>query len=245
MARKTRAKPNYVCPVCGSECYISASQFEQAKKFPPTCSRECSWVIRHAAASNQFTVKCCVCGKPIYRRRYEQNKTKSRTGKFYCSNQCSGIGRSTEKPLNTQCAYCGKWFHKPEWEQRKKTKKGGKNDFCSVSCNISYKNSRRVFASNPNKLEKDFNAIFPELNYVGNGLLWVQVGKRGMNPDFLVPGTNKVIELFGTYWHTPEEETFRVERFKQGGYDCLVIWEGDFRNHTDVVVKRVHDFLAK
>jgi len=76
----------------------------------------------------------------------------------------------------------------------------------------------------PNNLEKLFIKFLEEYNlpfkYVGDGSL--MVGNK--NPDFIHKTKPKIIELFGDYWHKPEEEEKRTEFFKDHGYDCLVIW---------------------
>lgn len=58
----------------------------------------------------------------------------------------------------------------------------------------------------PNGLEKRVIAMMPRnVRYVGNGAFWklLPSGNR-KNPDFKVTGENKVIEMFGDYWHRGE-----------------------------------------
>jgi len=67
------------------------------------------------------TVQCSTCGKNIERNLNETNKT----GKYYCSIKCRGIGR--RKKILVTCESCGKEF-------KKIPASIGKNNFCSKKC---------------------------------------------------------------------------------------------------------------
>jgi hypothetical protein len=84
----------------------------------------------------------------------------------------------------------------------------------------------------PNKLEKKTDAflktITNEFKFVGDGQVWI----GGRCPDFI--NTNKekrqLIEVFGSYWHDPEDEEFRKSHFDNYGFNTLVIWDIEFRD---------------
>jgi G:T-mismatch repair DNA endonuclease (very short patch repair protein) len=82
----------------------------------------------------------------------------------------------------------------------------------------------------PNKLElkaeRFLKSIDNRCKYVGDGKMWI----GGRNPDFIVDGTVKLIEVFGTYWHEPGDEEFRKSHFKDYGFNTLVIWDTEFRD---------------
>jgi len=105
----------------------------------------------------------------------------------------------------------------------------------------------------PNKLEKGFgeflDMLFPsQYKYVGNGV--VVLG--GAKPDFInTNGQKKVIEVFGDYWHSKERtglledvhESQRIDHFKEYGFDCLVIWENEFRKgNQDNLISKLTSF---
>ena len=88
----------------------------------------------------------------------------------------------------------------------------------------------------PNLIEESF-AKATGLEYVGDGKLIID-RKR---PDFYA-GPGKVVELFGDYWHRGETGEERINFFNERGYECLVVWEGDFKKNAGEVVARVQEF---
>ncbi len=106
----------------------------------------------------------------------------------------------------------------------------------------------------PNKLEKAFfdllQHLFPnQYKYVGNG----EVSLGGAKPDYInINGKKKIIEIFGDYWHSEkitgmiekEHEQKRINHFRQYGYDCLVIWENEFKNENneDIFISKLIAF---
>ena len=80
--------------------------------------------------------------------------------------------------------------------------------------------------------------------YMGDGQ--VIIGNK--NPDFInIDSKNKLIELFGDYWHTKrartEEETEpgKINYFKKQGYDTLIIWEKEL-NDPNLVLEKIKKF---
>lgn len=83
-------------------------------------------------------------------------------------------------------------------------------------------NARNII---PNKAEGKLQRLFDSLNlpykFVGDGQLII----GGKCPDFVnVNGQKKLIELFGDYWHKPEEEQDRIEQFRGLGFSTLIVW---------------------
>jgi hypothetical protein len=92
----------------------------------------------------------------------------------------------------------------------------------------------------PNRLEKKMIDIINKYNlpfkYVGN---W-QFILGGRCPDFLnCNGEKKVIEVFGTYWHSPihnpkvktpytYQET--MKHYGKYGFKCIILWEHELIN---------------
>lgn len=77
--------------------------------------------------------------------------------------------------------------------------------------------------------------------YVGDGAFWV----GGLNPDFIDMENKKIVEIFGDYWHDPEQrevpfwstEWGRKQALGQYGYDVLIIWEHELDDEKEVLEK--------
>lgn len=99
--------------------------------------------------------------------------------------------------------------------------------------------------SKPNKLESDFFQTMidyiPNLRYVGDFSFFV--GRK--NPDFILEGTNKCIDLFGEYWHrVPNEEGERKEYFKEMGFELVIIWEFEWKKDNQKCIDSVIHFVS-
>jgi len=100
--------------------------------------------------------------------------------------------------------------------------------------------------NSPNKEEEQLlellNNLFPnEYKFVGNFDLFID----GKNPDFINKSNKKVIEYFGSYWHSEVmtgkkeniHESERINHFINSGYDCLIIWDFEFKNKKELINK--------
>jgi very-short-patch-repair endonuclease len=104
---------------------------------------------------------------------------------------------------------------------------------------------RRINAliKKPNKKERILINLINKNNlpykYVGDGKLII--GSK--NPDFVHKARNKIIELFGDYWHTKkarcyeETENGRKDYFKKYHFETLIIWENELKNLNLVLEK--------
>lgn len=99
----------------------------------------------------------------------------------------------------------------------------------------------------PNGFERLFESIKGDLfiKYVGDHSLWITLlDGKSKNPDFIIEGTNKVIELHGDYWHEGEDDRVLIDSYKEVGYDCLVIWEWEMKD-IDKVTNRLKGFIKR
>jgi len=96
-----------------------------------------------------------------------------------------------------------------------------------------------------NGLERFFNEITPDnIRYVGDRKLWIKTKKRNRNPDFIIKGQKKVIELFGDYWHKGENPKYKIKEYNDVGYKCLILWESEIYNETGKILERVKEFCG-
>ena len=81
-----------------------------------------------------------------------------------------------------------------------------------------------------NKAELNLQNI---INSITNNFIFVGDGKEiigGKCPDFIDRVNNKIIELYGDYWHKGQNPNYRINYFKNYGYDTLVIWESELKD---------------
>jgi len=98
---------------------------------------------------------------------------------------------------------------------------------------------------NPNMLEYEMGMIletnFPRIwKYNGSGGL--VLGKY--IPDFTrLDGIKQVIEVFGSYWHSLEDEEKKKVIYRKFGYGCLVIWEYDIWIGNLSLIDSIKNFM--
>ncbi len=84
----------------------------------------------------------------------------------------------------------------------------------------------------PNKTEMYLQDILNSIFFEGQ-FVYVGDGKEiigGKCPDFIDKVNNKIIELYGDYWHRGQDPNDRINYFKDYGYDTLVIWESELKD---------------
>lgn len=68
--------------------------------------------------------------------------------------------------------------------------------------------------------------------------------KRSATPDFYYKfNENKLIEVFGVYWHPKEDEKNYIEMYKKDGYEVLILWETDIYKNIDIVKSKILKFI--
>ena len=73
-----------------------------------------------------------------------------------------------------------------------------------------------------------------EYEYTGGG----EVVIDGMCPDlFNINNKKKVILMHGDYWHKDEDTQVVIDRYFEFGYDCLVVWKKELKDHENVIAK--------
>jgi very-short-patch-repair endonuclease len=153
----------------------------------------------------------------------------------------NSIYRKKQLQILEKCCWNNTERNKKISEKRKQYYKNNPNVITSYVYNNGF----------PNKQETKLIQIFKDLNlnyeFVGNFSFWVD----GKNPDFVDKNIYKVIELFGNYYHgeyyrlkmyndhltNKEHEIERISHFKKNGYTCLIIWEEELKDITNVIQK--------
>lgn len=189
-------------------------------------------------------------GKEVSKKTRE--KISESQKQFYKYNPSPFLGRKHSKESNEKNSESNKRWHKyhshpllgktHSEEAKKKNslshKKLWKDPEYVKRTLISYK--RR-----PNKIETLLDGMTPEnVRYIGNGAWWRKLPNgRYKNPDFKVTGENKVIEVYGDYFHRNDNPQDLIVLYKQIGIDCLVIWENEINNQPQLVLEKVNVFI--
>lgn len=69
--------------------------------------------------------------------------------------------------------------------------------------------------------------------------------KKTSTPDFLVKNTNKIIEVFGVYWHPIEHEEIYKKAYEENGYEVLILWEDELNLNFEECKNKIKNFLEK
>ncbi len=195
---------------------------------------------------------------------YKRDKEfKQKLVRWYENNEHHNKGKVFPKkrkdPYKKQCPNCKISFITANWRRK----------FCSQDCFHRYgfdqktrkkisntwkeklkephkkrENLQRIFdgiSVKPNHPERVLITLFKKLGlsykYVGDYSYWIE----NRNPDFVDYDGNKIIEMFGIYWHSPEEIPERKSLFKRYGYDTLIIWDYELKN-MGLVTQKIKAF---
>ena len=180
--------------------------------------------------------KCVVCGKIFDWLNNKKAPIKTWKKRKCCSRKCGELYRSkvfTNDKLKWSTIQKNKFIKtiKKKWEDKIFRERRIK-ELCSGRSN------------RPNKPEKVIMSIIKDnkldFRYTGDGSLIIGC----LNPDFVNKDNNKIIELYGDYWHnlpkSKKTDSKRVGIYKNHGYDTLIIWEHELEN-----LKLVEDKLIK
>jgi hypothetical protein len=102
---------------------------------------------------------------------------------------------------------------------------------------------RKSGIKHPNKAETKLLLLLTEelklpYLFVGDGSILIEKH----SPDFIhTNGKKHIIELFGHYWHKPQEEEEVVRLHSKYGYKTLVIWDNEL-NDKAAVSKKILEF---
>lgn len=110
--------------------------------------------------------------------------------------------------------------------------------------NLEGKMAKHVQPTSPEKLI--MNWFVYDVVYSGNGSYWVAFDDRYKNPDFYVADNkDKIIEVFGRYWHDETEEHQLIQKYANVGKKCIVLWQDDIEQQPTKVKQRIIEFITE
>lgn len=257
MRQKGKNNPSWKDPItlhcinCGKEFKLKPGELK--KRAGKYCSRDCAYEYQrkfgHPNRIHTKYIYCKNCGKKVIRSQHNQ---------IFCSHDCYAEWNikdnhwrySQDNKIKRTCLWCGNSFYIYVNILNNRDRHGR---YCSRQCMAKY-NKKYHQSNHPTNIEHRVIKISHEYNlplkFVGDGSFWIE----RLNPDFIVDGQRKVIEVFGDYWHTGKmlrndwrrTESGRKFIFNQYGYDALVIWSSEMDKSSDVeLVNIITDFLNK
>lgn len=86
-----------------------------------------------------------------------------------------------------------------------------------------------------NKQEKIVERLLDELfpsryKFVGDGSVII----ASKCPDFIDEQSKSIVEFVGSYWHDKEEEQLKIEHYAKHGYSCIIIWDYELLDITQL-----------
>ena len=96
----------------------------------------------------------------------------------------------------------------------------------------------------PTKLELKFMDFLRKYNltnfkYVGDGQIWITSNGRHLNPDFIDTERRIVIEVAGSFWHTPEEMEERRKLYEDVGWKMILVWDYELEKDERGVLEKI------
>jgi hypothetical protein len=172
-------------------------------------------------------------GKPAWNRK-EYNYLP-----YFCDCGCGGICNRRNRFI-TGHNFSGKYTESNPWKVYKNRHENGNPGSEKVKKlweDSSWKKEivKKIFKAShvrPNYKESVLDGLIQlvrpkEFLYVGDGSVIIE----GKCPDWInVNGKKQIIELFGRFWHPPEDEEKRKVYFSKYGYEVLVVWEFELSN---------------
>jgi len=67
--------------------------------------------------------------------------------------------------------------------------------------------------------------------------------RKSSVPDFYYEGTNKIVEVFGSYWHPIEDEELYLNSCAENNYEILILWEEELHNDFENCKQKLYKFL--
>lgn len=200
----------------------------QVKRICEYCGNE-FYIYPCKIKKNEGIVCNRICQNKLYSKKY-QGKGNPNWGKHHSEKTKKKIGNASKrKTFSIETRRKNRVATKELWQNPEYVKK------------VLKATNRR-----PTNPEIAFDKMTADIiRYTGNGSWWRKLddGKHH-NPDFKITGQNKVIEVFGDYWHRGEDPQELIELYALVGLDCLIFWEHEIYNQPEIVLDQVNQFIS-
>ena len=137
---------------------------------------------------------------------------------------CQECGRGKGRSPRPRCNRCAARFRAATYPGSMTGKTLSPEHKAALHGGISRMKQTKPEAAVQSILRAMFTPHEP-FRYSGDRGFWIRLHDRYRNPDFTNRAARQVIEVFGRYWHRPEEEARAVAEYAAAGWACLVIWD--------------------
>jgi endogenous inhibitor of DNA gyrase (YacG/DUF329 family)/G:T-mismatch repair DNA endonuclease (very short patch repair protein) len=240
------------CKNCGK--HFLTKKLERRPGRGTYCSRDCS--NQAHSKRGRVVVRCSVCAKEF--------SAKTSADRRYCSLKCA-----KESPeWRAKQSQAKKENPTTYWAGREKSPELRAKISQSLMGNKPWNTGKKIGSHSPEHRAKLIPVLLaarmkarevkptgPErkiidmmpgnIRYTGNRSWWRTLPSgKSKNPDFKVTGENKVIEVYGNYWHKGEDPADIIGQYRAIGIDCLVLWESEINKQPDMVREKIHSFVG-
>ena len=178
--------------------------------------------------------------------------TKSSFGKKYCSHSCFSSANETRQLRSERMIKSNPMFNV---DVLNRMKNSWRHNWDNVRTEASKLEQIKRFKDaplhqnrkKPNNLEKSIiDMNITGLVFTGLGEKWVTF-KNGKhkNPDFVVKGTNKVVEVGDVYfWHNEKEIEETIKHYSEIGYECLYLTNKEIKESSEKSFLKLQKFVC-
>lgn len=219
----------YCGKFCNRKCYFNYVKKKELQK----------GVNNNWWTGGKIKFICGMCGKIKY---FWKCRTKRNNKNYFCNLKCYGRWQSKNR-IGQKHHFFGK-HHSAKTIKKLKIscRRSSKKLFNDKSF---VKRFRSALHLKPNKKERILNCLLKKLfnneyKYTGD---FKKIIER-KSPDFVSESKQKIIELFGNYWHKKCEEKRRINLFKKYGYETIIVWENELEN-IEKLKKKLVNFNKK
>ena len=160
-----------------------------------------------------------------HKQKISLSKTKNRKEIYQICQKCGEIKGKSERKL---CKKCSQKIRVINFINPMKGKKLTEEH--KMKLLLARQNNKTI-----NKPEKKVLESYGKLGlkYTGDRSKWVKF-KDGKikNPDFVFENYNICIEVYGNYWHKNDNPELLINKYKEIGWRCLVLWEKEINENS-------------
>lgn len=258
-SRREKNKKEWICRYCNKS-------FFRERKRNGFCSRSCA--SKHYIENGTYDVwrntcmdlsgvykKCIICNEEFYAEPREVD-TKKICGKKSCRKKYMSELFSGES--NPSYGSKEKKSSKTKRIKTLNEKYGVDNAFELAKHTMTSKSQKEIYEILLNKFENKDVFI--------NKKIYINNSKQFYICDIFIKSINVCIEYNGDYWHCNpikyekdyfnrkkqkhayeiwERDNQKINDYKKMGYNVLVIWENDYKNNHEYVIKTLDDLSQK